>query len=79
MWHMTQSQFSVPFQRTVSSPSESLNVYFLFVDSTKSKPECRGGFPHPGLHGKAGSLTRASECNSPAFLMPVASLELNSW
>lgn len=70
MWHMTQSQFSVPFQRTVSSPSGSLNVCFLFVDSTNSKAECQGGFPHPGLHGKAG--------NSPAFLMPVASLELTS-
>lgn len=54
MWHMTQSQFSVPFQRTVSSPSESL-VTLLFVDSTNSKAEenVRVDSLIQGLHGKA--------------------------
>ena len=76
---MAQSQFSGPFQNTVSSLSEPLNVNFPFVDRTNSKSGCQGRFPHPGLHGESDSLARASECNSPAFLNPVASLELNSW
>lgn len=50
--NLAQFQFLGPFQKNVSSPSEPLNVYFLFVDHTNSKPGVKGRFSHPGLQGR---------------------------
>lgn len=67
-------------QRNVSSPSETSNVYFPFVGPTNSEPGCQGRSPPLApLQWEAYSLARASEGNSPVFLMPVASLKLKSW
>lgn len=77
--YMAQSQFSGPFRRNISSPSETSNVYFPFVDCTNNKRGYQGRSSHPGLQWKADSSSRASEGNLPVFLIPTASLELNSW
>lgn len=49
---MVLSQFSVPFQRNVSSPPEPSNVYLLFVDHTYSKPGVRADSPIQGSRGR---------------------------
>lgn len=42
---MVQSQFSGPFHRRVSIPSEPSTIYFLFVNHTKANLSVRADFP----------------------------------